>query len=1012
MFAIRISRSLTLFSAELKAFTLFVLALICHGTGIACAENEVKTTTLDLVLLENADAGTVVDTLSERYPNLCNFRFAERSRTLSFSLDKNSGKIVVREGATLNFERRSTLTLTIVADTTPSEEELFQKQFASSLLEQGVSTKKLDQLLPTLNRIVVRIDLQDVSEAPRLSDLEFELEREPSHFAGAFVGTVAAEDEDEGDVLSYSIVAGNENGWFSIQKTSGTLTVSRNVSSDFELQSIHALQIQAVDESGQTAECSVSVRVICLDNQPAVNVQSTNVGGHDELAPSDNSSAGNSSTNNSGPSSVAVNLRTDQGDNNPAQSENSAARTSAEPSRVPNTNGAAPAAGSDRLLSPSEAVPSAIPAATSTPATAAVAVPGTAAENPPLVGDEGTSATGEFPPAAALPLEPSKNVSPPSLGLAGEHQSEVETAESETELSESDSAADAGLLSDEMNNAEDLSVRNQDSFARFVVAVLAALGVIAAAVFFVSRRVSAVRKAALHRKENEETAATLAAENDKESESLVATERFIPAPEEIPPEKQRKQKPPIEDIAVEAEPFDPESLISDEYFADSVLDQGESSSATQGSELVPVFDTADIQHPSVLTAKPTSEVESHPKPEIVQALLSQINERDDVIMDLRSKLEALGDRLESLAAGDSDRSEIRDSLERRGHLRNVDGADGWNDDPLRYERAERDSAFDDHDGYVDPRDDEQQSSDRDLSDTNPFGDQAGRGSDIEETPVDERTRNLRNELADLFALHNKQSDVMVKPAEFSIASDLSAISSAEQRSPEETHLDSVAQYLTQLLDRSKKENVEEAIFTDRRKSDGKGSGKWDGIDRRGEAKKSKPEVKSYIETYLSEHGGQLAVENDDPVASSFAPESTAPEAVVRRPVDVQALRQHMNSFRAVATMSVAHALASHKIRQAKGKLALRSMLVIGLAIVATLAIATNAAKSMHFASLNWMMGALICLTIAELCLRVKHFRRDRNKLTPRIDDARKSVLELPGSAPDESGSQAASGRNA
>ena len=263
----------------------------------------------------------------------------------------------------------------------------------------------------------------------------------------------------------------------------------------------------------------------------------------------------------------------------------------------------------------------------------------------------------------------------------------------------------------------------------------------------------------------------------------------------------------------------------------------------------------------------------------------------------------------------------------------------------------------------------------------------------EAATTDDKIASLRTELADLFAIQKK--------AQAAEAKGVVSVQSGVQESPdtevntnkqepcsEETHLESVAQYLSQLLERSKKEDAADAIFVDRRKTSEKATGKWDGIDRRG-GQRAKAPVKSYIDSYMTEHGGELSqnsVAQKSPEASldEFDRPLELKPPVERRPVDVQAIREHMNSFRNVASTSLEHALASHRIRQAKGRVAGRTTLVLGLTVVSVLAIATNSAMKIYFPSLGWLMGLIVCLAIAELILRVEAIRRHRRELRYRI----------------------------
>lgn len=84
-------------------------------------------------------------------------------------------------------------------------------------------------------------------------------------------------------------------------------------------------------------------------------------------------------------------------------------------------------------------------------------------------------------------------------------------------------------------------------------------------------------------------------------------------------------------------------------------------------------------------------------------------------------------------------------------------------------------------------------------------------------------------------------------------------------------------------------------------------------------------------------------------------------------------------------------MAAHRIRQAKGKVAGKTALVIGLSVVSVLAIATNSAMKIYFPSLGWLMGLIVCLAIAELTLRVEAIRRQRRELRYRIPEPVKNT---------------------
>ena len=474
----------------------------------------------------------------------------------------------------------------------------------------------------------------------------------------------------------------------------------------------------------------------------------------------------------------------------------------------------------------------------------------------------------------------------------------------------------------------------------------------------------------------------------------------------------------------------------------SLDDQAEDNAADEFvKELFPEEPASQIEHAiKTLIAEKSDEDDGAPfDPE---SLIDEeyFNDSDN-LKSLKAKNAELGDRLEALAGGAisapedplqidgllvvttaSSESASADQGQERPEMSDDDSSDLDSDFMERSNREDRSefthgrSSFSTYDQDATPLAEPRWNSDwPGYSEEKPSGSAvpvteavASLGAEPKSSAVmetaDDKIANLRNELADLFALQKKAEVSEAKPIipvkprrddiEESCVSDETA--GKPEPCPEETHLESVAQYLSQLLERSKKEEAADAIFVDRRKSSDKPAGKWDGVDRRGGAPKAKAPVKSYIESYLSEHGGELSHDSgsqksaETPLDEFSRPQEMKPP-VERRPVDVQAIRQNMNSFRNVAATALEHALASHRIRQAKGKVAWRTTLVAGLTVVSVLAIATNSAMKIYFPSLGWLMGLIICLAIAELILRVEAIRRHRRELRYRIlEPAKKS----------------------
>lgn len=88
----------------------------------------------------------------------------------------------------------------------------------------------------------VTVSVTDVQEPPICSDLSFNIPE--TALPGSVVGKVEASDQDEGDVLVYSIEQGNVGDAFAVLPD-GNITVARPL--DFETQSSYTLTVMIAD---------------------------------------------------------------------------------------------------------------------------------------------------------------------------------------------------------------------------------------------------------------------------------------------------------------------------------------------------------------------------------------------------------------------------------------------------------------------------------------------------------------------------------------------------------------------------------------------------------------------------------------------------------------------------------------------------------------------------------------------------------------------------------------------
>ena len=242
--------------------------------------------------------------------------------------------------------------------------------------------------------------------------------------------------------------------------------------------------------------------------------------------------------------------------------------------------------------------------------------------------------------------------------------------------------------------------------------------------------------------------------------------------------------------------------------------------------------------------------------------------------------------------------------------------------------------------------------------------------------------NLRTELRDLFAIYGQSAPSGISPPVEEPTGASEPEAPAEALDSDVAHQDSITRYLSDLLDRKKDDIASESLSGDRRKSNGKS----DSAERRGEravAPERKP-VKSYLESYMKEHGGQLKDDNGESGRSAGTllevkpvPDVSAEPPVERTPVDVSSIREDMTSFRNVAMRSVEHALALHSLRKAQGALAFRKLLLVALLLISVFIVAANMLQAIHVYPLNWLMGVILVLCCTELCLRMQSLRHRR-----------------------------------
>ena len=204
--------------------------------------NEVPTS-LDLShssVDENSSFGTLVGQLSSTdvdAGDTATYSLVDDAGGL-FTVDANTGEITV--SGSLNFE--SSANHAIIARITDSG---------------GL----------VLDRSLI-ISLVDLNEAPVLVSAAYGLSE--NSINGTLVGTLSASDVDAGDVLTFSLISGNTSGAFSINTSTGAITVANTAAIDFETNGTFTLTAQVADRAGLTHQQLVTVTLSDVNERPTI----------------------------------------------------------------------------------------------------------------------------------------------------------------------------------------------------------------------------------------------------------------------------------------------------------------------------------------------------------------------------------------------------------------------------------------------------------------------------------------------------------------------------------------------------------------------------------------------------------------------------------------------------------------------------------------------------------------------------------------------------------------------
>ena len=157
-----------------------------------------------------------------------------------FAIDSDTGRITVADNSSLDYE------------TTPSYSLTVRVTDGGGLSDTATIT----------------IDIIDANDPPTIEDAVFTVQEDASN--AALVGTVSANDIDFGDSLGYEITAGNDDGIFTIDPTTGEISVADASGLNYETMTSYELTVRVSDQSDSYGTAAITINVTDVNEAPTV----------------------------------------------------------------------------------------------------------------------------------------------------------------------------------------------------------------------------------------------------------------------------------------------------------------------------------------------------------------------------------------------------------------------------------------------------------------------------------------------------------------------------------------------------------------------------------------------------------------------------------------------------------------------------------------------------------------------------------------------------------------------
>lgn len=223
--------------------------------NVVVSDGELTDETTIVVMLNDVnDAPTIENTTFSIFENLVNESIVgnimasdEDENSLVYSMDSEilainqNGQITVMDNTQLDFE------------VTPSFSILVQ-------VSDGIVTTEAS----------IEINLMDINDIPIVQDQIFQIEEHSDN--GILVGIIEAFDPED-DVITFSILSGNELGGFSLDSGTGELVINDGAVLDFEVNPAFSLEIGVFDDENEVS-LIVTIQLIDIEDPLAATIPS------------------------------------------------------------------------------------------------------------------------------------------------------------------------------------------------------------------------------------------------------------------------------------------------------------------------------------------------------------------------------------------------------------------------------------------------------------------------------------------------------------------------------------------------------------------------------------------------------------------------------------------------------------------------------------------------------------------------------------------------------------------